>query len=204
MVSAWIWYLFAAMTAAGAMAVAFSKNVVHCGYALLFALLGVCAMYACLGADFLAATQVIVYVGGILVLVLFGVMMTHRIQASDLREEIIQPAWRQESRQGPACEPVLQRRVAGFRRRLIQDLNNELADDFWLHTVFAQLLCGPTQSLQTLCILGIFIQTKIERFVFGENRGLHRAGFHNNNVDPVEKQFYPHRVRHCLHSVFRN
>lgn len=91
MVSAWIWFLFAAMTAAGAMAVAFSKNVVHCGYALLFALLGVCAMYAFLGADFLAATQVIVYVGGILVLVLFGVMMTHRIQATELREEIIQP-----------------------------------------------------------------------------------------------------------------
>jgi NADH-quinone oxidoreductase subunit J len=79
------------MTAAGALAVAFSKNVVHCGFALLFALLGVCAMYAFLGADFLAATQVIVYVGGILVLVLFGVMMTHRIQAVDLREEIIQP-----------------------------------------------------------------------------------------------------------------
>lgn len=87
----WIWMLFAAMGVGGAASVMFSKNVVHCGFGLLFALLSVCAMYAFLGADFLAATQVIVYVGGILVLVIFGVMMTHRIQASDLREEIVQP-----------------------------------------------------------------------------------------------------------------
>ena len=68
-----IWCLFATLTAGASFIVAFNKNVVHCGYGLLFSLLGVCAMYAFLGADFLAATQVIVYVGGILVLILFGV-----------------------------------------------------------------------------------------------------------------------------------
>jgi len=91
MASSVIWMLFAAMTVGAALSVAFSKNVVHCGFGLLFSLLGVCAMYVFLGADFLAATQVIVYVGGILVLILFGVMMTHRVDAQDLRSELVQP-----------------------------------------------------------------------------------------------------------------
>lgn len=86
-----IWMFFAGMGALGAGAVAFARNVVHCAFGLLFALLGVCAMYAMLGADFLAVTQVIVYVGGILVLVVFGVMMTHRIEAESLRTELVQP-----------------------------------------------------------------------------------------------------------------
>jgi NADH-quinone oxidoreductase subunit J len=91
LIETWIWWLFAAMTFLAACAVAFNKNVVHCGFGLMFSLLGVCAMYAFLGADFLVATQVIVYVGGILVLVLFGVMMTHRIMAQSYRDEIVQP-----------------------------------------------------------------------------------------------------------------
>lgn len=86
-----IWMFFAGMGALGAGAVAFARNVVHCAFGLLFALLSVCAMYAMLGADFLAVTQVVVYVGGILVLVVFGVMMTHRIEASSLRTELVQP-----------------------------------------------------------------------------------------------------------------
>ncbi len=86
-----IWLLLAGMGVVGAGTVALSRNVVHCAYGLLFALLSVCTMYAMLGADFLAITQVIVYVGGILVLVVFGVMMTHRIEAKNLRQEIVQP-----------------------------------------------------------------------------------------------------------------
>ena len=43
-----------------------------------------------LGADFLAATQLLIYVGGILVLLLFGVMLTHKIYDLDLRSETTQ------------------------------------------------------------------------------------------------------------------
>src|SRR5438874_13672530 len=42
-------------------------------------LLGVAAMFVLLGADFLGLVQLLVYVGGILVLTLFAVMLTHRI-----------------------------------------------------------------------------------------------------------------------------
>lgn len=91
MIGGWIWVLFAALGVFGAGVVALAKNVVHCGFGLLAALASVAAMYAFLGADFLVATQVIVYVGGILVLVLFGVMMTHRITPQSLGEDLIQP-----------------------------------------------------------------------------------------------------------------
>lgn len=71
-----VFYLLAALTVLSAFFVVFSRNIVHAGFALLFTLFGVAGLYGMLGADFLAATQVIVYIGGILVLVLFTVMMT--------------------------------------------------------------------------------------------------------------------------------
>lgn len=91
MIGSLIWMFFAAVTVGSCVVIATSKNILHCAFALLFALISVCAFYIFLGADFLAITQVVVYVGGILVLVLFGVMMTHRLQARSLREEIVQP-----------------------------------------------------------------------------------------------------------------
>jgi NADH-quinone oxidoreductase subunit J len=71
-----IFYLFAALAVISGCFVVFARNIVHAGFALLFTLLGVAGLYGVLGADFLAVTQVIVYIGGVLVLVLFAVMMT--------------------------------------------------------------------------------------------------------------------------------
>jgi NADH-quinone oxidoreductase subunit J len=71
-----IFVALALLTVVPAVWVVFSPNIVHAGFALLFTLLGAAGLYAYLGADFLAVTQVMVYVGGVLVLVLFTVMMT--------------------------------------------------------------------------------------------------------------------------------
>jgi len=76
-----VFYLLAGLTAAGAGAVALSRNVLHSALGLLGALLGTGALYVLLSADFLAVTQLLVYVGGVLVLVLFAVMLTNRIGA---------------------------------------------------------------------------------------------------------------------------
>lgn len=76
MISDLIFVALALLTVVPAVWVAFSPNIVHAGFALLFTLLGAAGLYAYLGADFLAVTQVMVYVGGVLVLVLFTVMMT--------------------------------------------------------------------------------------------------------------------------------
>ena len=56
-----------------------SKKLVYSAYALLFTLLGVTGLYVFLWADFLAVVQVVVYVGGILVLLIFGIMLTNKI-----------------------------------------------------------------------------------------------------------------------------
>jgi NADH-quinone oxidoreductase subunit J len=71
-----IFYGFALMTIASALIVVTVRNIVHAAFSLMVTLFGVAGLYVFLQADFLAATQVIVYVGGILVLILFGVMMT--------------------------------------------------------------------------------------------------------------------------------
>lgn len=71
-----LFYLFSIVTITSAAIMVFSKNIVHSVFALMFTLIGVAALYVLLYADFLAATQLLVYVGGILILILFGVMLT--------------------------------------------------------------------------------------------------------------------------------
>ncbi|MFH0989113.1 MAG: NADH-quinone oxidoreductase subunit J [bacterium] len=69
-------YLFAFITLVSASIVVFSKNIVHSAFSLLFTFFGVAGLYVLLMADFLAITQLMIYVGGILILILFGVMLT--------------------------------------------------------------------------------------------------------------------------------
>jgi len=72
-------YLFAALTLLSGLVVATSRNIVYSGFALLFTFFGVAGLYVLLSADFLAAMQVLVYVGGITVLILFAIMLTRDI-----------------------------------------------------------------------------------------------------------------------------
>jgi NADH-quinone oxidoreductase subunit J len=85
-----VFYFFAAMTIASAAVVVFARSLIRSAFALLFTFFGVAALYACLGADFLAATQMVIYVGGILVLLLFGVMLTHKLYDLNLKSETYQ------------------------------------------------------------------------------------------------------------------
>ncbi len=78
-----VFYGFALLTVLSGFFVVFSRNIVHAGFSLMFTLFGVAGLFALLGADFLAVTQVIVYIGGVLILILFVVMMT-RIPRGDL------------------------------------------------------------------------------------------------------------------------
>ena len=90
-----VFVLLALLTVVPAVWVVFSKHIVHAGFALLFTLMGVAGLYAFLGADFLAVTQVMVYVGGVLVLILFTVMMTHVPAAGKRRhglDRLVPPA----------------------------------------------------------------------------------------------------------------
>ena len=74
-----VFVLFATITLGSAGVVVLARSLIYSAFALLFTFFGVAGLYLMLGADFLAATQLLVYVGGILVLTLFAVMLTHRI-----------------------------------------------------------------------------------------------------------------------------
>lgn len=65
---------------------AFARNIINAAYSLFFTLLGMAGYYVLLGSDFLAVTQVVVYIGGILVLLMFGVLLTNRAQ-EEIRED---------------------------------------------------------------------------------------------------------------------
>ena len=80
-----IFYLFAAVTLLSAFFVVTSRNIVHAAFYLLFTFFGVAGIYVLLGADFVAIVQLIVYVGGILILLIFGVMLTNKITDVDIK-----------------------------------------------------------------------------------------------------------------------
>jgi len=80
-----IFYGFAALTVASAGVMVFSKNVVYSAVGLLFTFFGVAGIYVLLAADFVAIVQILIYVGGILVLLLFGVMLSQKVAGVELR-----------------------------------------------------------------------------------------------------------------------
>ena len=79
MVATIIFYALALLTVGSSCIVAFSRNIVYSTFALLGAFMGVVGLYILLAADFVAMVQLLVYVGGILVLTIFAVMLTQGI-----------------------------------------------------------------------------------------------------------------------------
>ena len=71
-----IFYLVSIFIVFTACVVAFSKRLIYSAFSLVGTFTGIAIIYILLGADFLAFTQIIIYIGGILVLILFGVMLT--------------------------------------------------------------------------------------------------------------------------------
>ena len=74
-----VFFFVAGITVAAAVLVCLLPNIIHAAVALLFTLVGVAGIYLFLSADFIAATQMLVYVGGITMLLLFAVFLSHRL-----------------------------------------------------------------------------------------------------------------------------
>jgi NADH-quinone oxidoreductase subunit J len=73
-----VFWVLAVISVLAAIVAATAPRIVHAAFGLMGAFFGVAGIYALLGADFLALAQVIVYVGGILVLLVFGILLTAR------------------------------------------------------------------------------------------------------------------------------
>lgn len=77
-------YIIAAIMVIGALRVVTTRNVVHAALWLVVVLAGAAAQYVLLAAEFVAITQVMVYIGAVMVLFLFGTMLTRaQIGAED-------------------------------------------------------------------------------------------------------------------------
>ena len=68
--------LFAGLTLGGSAICIWERSVVRSAFALMAVFLGVAGFFLLLGSDFLAMAQILIYVGGVLALLLFGVMLT--------------------------------------------------------------------------------------------------------------------------------
>ena len=75
-----LFFVLAGFILACAFIVVFSKNIIHSAFSLLGVFAGVAGLYGILTANFIMAVQILVYVGGVLVIILFAIMLTRGIQ----------------------------------------------------------------------------------------------------------------------------
>ena len=146
-----LFYTFALLVGGSALMVVVSKNIVRTAVALMFALVGIGGIYFLLHAEFLAAVQLVVYAGGTLILMIFGVMLTSRSVFSKIQptkpETILATAiggvlmvalttaivqWTQAN---PAAQPV--ERTAEYT---IADLGKALLGDYLVPFELASVL----------------------------------------------------------------
>ena len=85
-----LFWLIAALTIASAAMVVLNNQLLYSAIALLFSLFGVAGLYIYLWADFIAGVQLLVYIGGINVLIIFGIMLTNRISSIRLSQTNVQ------------------------------------------------------------------------------------------------------------------
>lgn len=81
-----IFYIIAGIIVISAIMVVLLRNILYCAMSLILCLLSIAIVYIFLGADFLAATQIMLYVGGIMVLILFAVMLTEKITDKKIQQ----------------------------------------------------------------------------------------------------------------------
>jgi NADH-quinone oxidoreductase subunit J len=79
-------YLFALLTLGGALLTITRRNAIHSAISLIVSLLGVAGLYLLMHAEFLFAVQIVLYVGGIMVLFLFVIMLVNLDQAAKERQ----------------------------------------------------------------------------------------------------------------------
>jgi NADH-quinone oxidoreductase subunit J len=79
-----ILYAFEGLAAISAIAMLFTRNVLYGTLFLIVCLLALAGIYVMLSAEFIAATQILIYAGGILVLIIFGLMLTTKFSGKPL------------------------------------------------------------------------------------------------------------------------
>jgi NADH-quinone oxidoreductase subunit J len=84
-----LFYVFAFLAIVSAVYVVTAKNIVHSAYSLFVTLFSIAGFYVLLKADFIAVTQLMVYIGGILILMLFGIMLTQKVTDVEIKVKLL-------------------------------------------------------------------------------------------------------------------
>lgn len=80
-------YLLIGFSVASVLVILFNRNVFYSALALLGCLISLAGIYGLLSAEFVAITQLLIYAGGVLVLMIFGIMLTNRISGRALESD---------------------------------------------------------------------------------------------------------------------
>lgn len=80
-------YILAGFSVFSALGIAFTKNVVHAVFLLVLVFIGIAGIFMLSNAEFVGVTQLMIYIGGVLILMMFGIMLTHRIDGRRLASE---------------------------------------------------------------------------------------------------------------------
>lgn len=80
-------YLFLFAAFLSVMAMLITRTIFYAALSLIACLISIAGIYALLDAEFVAITQIVIYAGGVLVLILFGIMLTNRIAGKPLLME---------------------------------------------------------------------------------------------------------------------
>jgi len=89
-----ILYAFELLAGTAALSILFVRNVFHAALLLVVCLISLAGVYVLYNAEFIAVTQILIYAGGVLVLIIFAVMLTSRITGKPLivKSQYVLPA----------------------------------------------------------------------------------------------------------------
>ncbi len=79
-------YILAAIIIGSGVMVVTMKNIFHSALFLVLCFFGVAGIYVLLSAEFIAAVQVLIYVGAITILMIFAIMLTARLYSAQIRQ----------------------------------------------------------------------------------------------------------------------
>ncbi len=88
-----LFYLFAILAVLSGAYMVLTRNLLYAGFSLLVTLLSLAGIFVLLYADFVAVTQLMIYVGGVLVLILFGIMLSTRVHDKSVLSENVNQGW---------------------------------------------------------------------------------------------------------------
>jgi NADH-quinone oxidoreductase subunit J len=137
-VAPFLYLIFAGLTVASAWMIVISQNIVRMAMYLLFTLGGVAGLYFLMNAEFLAAIQLIVYAGGTLILIVFGVMLTSKNPFMKLQTQL----WERCLAVGLGLVLSMLLMMAVINTPIKQVSSEQLAKAHDIHTIGSALL-GP-------------------------------------------------------------